>query len=312
MLPSLICRAASHAAIVIGGGVGPAAGVALHQSIIEHTRARGDGDHLHVHHVSHSAMVRDRTEFLLGAEDARAGERPANPGTGMVKALTPTLHALAAAHPGLRVAVGVPCNTFHAPAVFDEFRRAVDELRLDVTVVDMLAETRASLEALRHGGGGNVVRTVGVMATTGTRRAGTYRDLLEPAGFQVVEVAEADQPALHASIYDARWGLKAVFPATARAKENFAGYAAGLVAAGADALVLGCTEIPLAFPRAPAGGVGRFGGGEGGGAVPLVDPVACLARALVRKTDASKLIADDGNTASPQVRSKQGVGSTPL
>ena len=293
MFPSLCRRAAAaagrhqHPAIVIGGGGGPAAGVALHHTLLEQTRARGDGDHLHVHHVSYSAHVRDRTDFLLDAEDPRAGERPANPGTGMAAALLPSLCALADAHNDLHCAVGVPCNTFHTPSVFDEFRRAMDDLRLGVTVVDMLAETRDFLTGLRDDG--QDVSTVGVMATTGTRNFNTYRDLLEPAGFDVVEVAEEDQDALHDTIYNPDWGLKAVSPATARARENFANYAFDLVEAGADVLVLGCTEIPLAFPRF-AGSVGWLDGDGGAAPTMLVDPVVCLARALVREADASKLL----------------------
>ena len=63
-------------AVLVGGGVGPAAGVALHQRLVAHTRARGDGDHLHVVHCSRSAHVADRTAFLLGGGDANAVPAP--------------------------------------------------------------------------------------------------------------------------------------------------------------------------------------------------------------------------------------------
>ena len=51
--------------IIIGGGVGPMAGVALHEKIIEHTLTDGtDQSHLAVHHYSCSSVISDRTAFL--------------------------------------------------------------------------------------------------------------------------------------------------------------------------------------------------------------------------------------------------------
>ena len=39
-------------AILIGGGVGPAAGVQLHSKLVSRTEATGDADHFTVFHVS--------------------------------------------------------------------------------------------------------------------------------------------------------------------------------------------------------------------------------------------------------------------
>ena len=83
---------------------------------------------------------------------------------------------------------------FRRPPIFDAFTAglaaaagAAGAAPGAVRVVHMLDETRAFLEALRAGGAHGRVRTVGVLATTGTREAGLYRSLLEPAGFAVVE-----------------------------------------------------------------------------------------------------------------------------
>ena len=52
--------------IVIGGGVGPMAGVELHKRVIENTLTDGtDQSHMEVLHLSRSGDVPDRTGFLL-------------------------------------------------------------------------------------------------------------------------------------------------------------------------------------------------------------------------------------------------------
>ena len=61
---------ANEKVLIIGGGVGPMAGVALHARIIENTLPGGsDQGHLDVRHFSRSADVTDRTEFLLGRQE---------------------------------------------------------------------------------------------------------------------------------------------------------------------------------------------------------------------------------------------------
>ncbi|MGC9312133.1 MAG: aspartate/glutamate racemase family protein, partial [Sediminispirochaetaceae bacterium] len=82
---------------------------------------------------------------------------------------------------------------------------------------------------------------------------------------------------LHDTIYHPEWGLKAVSPASETARRRFADYADVLISDGAEALVLGCTEIPLALPGL------RYGD------TPLVDPVVALARGMIREGDPAKL-----------------------
>jgi aspartate racemase len=64
--------------IVIGGGVGPMAGVELHKKIINSTKTSGtDQDHLDIVHLSFPSLVNDRTKFLLKGDDVNPGERMA-------------------------------------------------------------------------------------------------------------------------------------------------------------------------------------------------------------------------------------------
>lgn len=267
--------------IVIGGGVGPMAGVALHAMIIENTLTDGtDQSHLCVHHYSCSELVPDRTAYLLGlAPSGRARDflsaSASDPALGMARVFELAARAL----DGRPAVGGVPCNTFHAPAIFDRFLARLEENRTGIRIVGMLSETmeligsRFGYEAGRSGAG----EVIGVLSTTGTRRSGVYDSLLSKSGYRALYVPESDQATLHAAIYDPRWGIKATASPSTRAVETVAAMAAKLAGAGAAAVILACTELPLAL------------GGTVYRGVPLVDPVLALARALVREAAPEKL-----------------------
>jgi aspartate racemase len=148
----------------------------------------------------------------------------------------------------------------------------LEDTGVRMPVVNMLDESIAAMKlALAPGS------VVGVMSTTGTRMSGVYDQLLSRAGYRILYVLQEDQALLHASIYDTSWGIKAVTPATAHAVDSVESLAADLVDRGAAAIILACTELPLAL------------GGTSFRGVPLVDPVLALARALIREAAPGKL-----------------------
>ena len=83
---------------------------------------------------------------------------------------------------------------------------------------------------------------------------------------------------IHPAIYDPEYGIKSlpdrIHP---RAVENLDRALAWLESRGAEAVILGCTEIPLAFPSARVRGM------------PGIDPAVALARALLRESFPEKL-----------------------
>ncbi|MGC9312132.1 MAG: hypothetical protein ACP5IA_05530, partial [Sediminispirochaetaceae bacterium] len=201
-------------ALIIGGGVGPMAGVELHRKIIEHTLTDGtDQDHFDVIHLSLASRISDRTGYLIDS-----GSR--NPGDEMADAVGIALRGLGEEEgregedgPGKPCIVGVPCNTFHAPPIFDRFlsrmgsfsgkdcgraitdRSITDRSITDraisgptVKVVHMLRETLDLIRQLQP-----KAKTVGLMSTTGTRRSRVWHELLQSAGYEVVEVEESVQ-----------------------------------------------------------------------------------------------------------------------
>ena len=252
--------------LIIGGGVGPMAGVALHALIIENTVSGGsDQGHLDVRHFSRSAAITDRTQFLLGREKV-------NPAIGMAR----TIGLAAAGLDGHDAVIGVPCNTFHAPAIFGSFAEQVIGIAkssaVSMSLIHMLDETIGLLK-LRVPEAGSI----GVMSTTGTRASGVYDTLLTGAGYSALYVDQGEQELLHTAIYDPSWGIKATGRPSSRSTKTLADLAARLVDRGAQAIILGCTELPLALTESSICGI------------PLVDPVLALARAMIREAAPSKL-----------------------
>jgi aspartate racemase len=257
----LVIRHSSLVTPLIGivGGVGPFAGLDLQRKILEQTLAAADQDHLPVISVSWPGPIADRTEYLLGRMD----ENPA-------KAIVEQLRLLVAA--GATVA-GIPCNTAHAPAIFDVIRAGVAEFERPLRLLHMIEETAAHLAA-RH----PQLRTIGVLSTTGTWRARLYPAALAPLGYRVVAPDEALQTGtIHPAIYDPGYGIKATGQVTARARDNLARGIGYLQEQGAETIIMGCTEIPLAFKEREYEGL------------PLVDPTLILARALIHEVDPSRL-----------------------
>ncbi len=253
--------------IIIGGGVGPQAGTVLHNYIIENTLTDGtDQDHLDVYHFSRSSDIQDRTLALKY-------NKPMEPASGMYR--TFKIAAASMDFENRKAVAGIPCNTFHAPAIFNTFLELMKEFTNKITVVNMIEETLNSILINLPN-----VNKIGIMSTTGTRDAGVYSKKLISSGFKIIEVPEEMQTELHNSIYNKEWGIKAVSPISNTAKNNFEKFSDYLIKNGAEIIILGCTEIPLAMPGRKYKGV------------PLVDPMKSLAKALIREANVKKLKRD--------------------
>lgn len=246
--------------IGVVGGVGPYAGIDLVRKIFDQTLATKDQDHLPVILMSLSEDIEDRTAFLLDQSDR-------NPAHSIVE----VLKKLSAS--GATVA-GIPCNTAHAPRIFDIVQEQVRQHLPSFKLVHMIEETAAFIKEQYPR-----QKKLGLLATTGTVRSGVYQHVLSRNGYEVVIPDEKTQREyVHASIYDPAFGIKAFSnPVTERARTLLLETAHALKRQGAEAMILGCTEIPLALPESKWEGL------------PLIDPTLILARALIRETYPRKL-----------------------
>jgi aspartate racemase len=245
--------------IGVVGGAGPFAGLDLCQKILEETIAECDQDYLTVLNWSQPNRIMDRTDYLMG-----------NVGVNPALAIAAQVGRLAQA--GATVAA-IPCNTAHAPPIFDEIMAALQREHVEITFLHMIRETAVFLQTyFPH------VYRVGVLSTTGTYRLRLYPDNLEPCGFTVLLSDEAMQTTqIHPAIYDRTYGIKANGTATPRARQDLLKGANALHEAGAEALILGCTEVPLAIGETAVNNM------------PVIDPTRILARALIREADPTRL-----------------------
>lgn len=243
----------------IVAGVGPLAGLDLQQKIISQTVAGRDQDHLTVLSVSRPSTIPDRTEYLLG----QVAENPATALAAQVQLL---------AQMGAQV-VGIPCNTAHAPPIWEVLRAELARANCQIHLLHMIEEVGQFLRAHHPD-----IERVGILSTTGTYRAEVYPQVLAGLGFTVVTpILSMQETLIHPAIYHPQHGIKSCGRVTDRARQDLLAGVAALQAQGAQAIVLGCTEIPLALTEKQMDDT------------PLIDPTLILARALVREADGGKL-----------------------
>jgi len=226
----------SHQRKVVGilGGMGPEATIDLFTKIVRSTPASKDQDHLRII-IDNNPLIPDRQKAIL--------EGDSSPVPLMIK----TARNLKVAGANFVV---IPCNTAHY--WIKQIRSAVK-----ISVVDMIDETAEELSRSYPS-----LRTVGLLAATGTVRSGLYQQRLFERGIRTVCPSDRDQDELMEAIYAVKAGDMS--------KPSNAAIQIGqkLVGVGAEAAIAGCTEVPL-IVRA------------GDLSIPIIDATEVLARRTV-------------------------------
>ena len=250
-----------EAKIGIVGGAGPYAGLDLAQKLLQQTRAKNDQDYLPTLLISTPELIEDRTGFLLG-------ETADNPAHAIFSNLC-DLESLGA------TVAGIACNTAHAREIRNVFLAKMKQTGSQLLLVDMISETAKFLR-----GTCPEVNTVGVLSTIGTWKAGFYPELLQESGYQVRTLTEQQQQRLHdEALFHPEDGIKVqAHPVSAHAREVLMEGVRSLEKQGAQAIILGCTEIPIGIPERKIG------------EIYCIDPGLILARALIREFCSEKLL----------------------
>lgn len=216
------------------GGMGPLATCDLMEKIIRSTKADRDQDNIHIY-VDCNTNIPDRTAAILCGG--------ADPLPEMVKSAV-RLQSMGADF------LVMPCNTAHYFA--ERIQTFVD--------IPLLHMPRETAKYLREQG----VRKAAVLATDGTIQSGIYDDALQREGIEPIRPDAQEQALVMSLIYDCvKAGKECPFP------EEVAALAHRLQERGAEMLILGCTELPIAFEQMKI-------------AAPLADPTKILAQAAVR------------------------------
>ena len=224
----------NYKTIGIIGGMGPLATYDLAEKILDNTVASCDQDNIPVL-IDCNTRIADRTAAILHGG--------ADPRPEMKKSAKRLEEA------GADVLI-IACNTAHY------FYDSVCE---DISI-PVLHMPRLTAQRLLDMG----VKKAGVLATDGTCESGVYGNALEEEGIEPVYPSEEKQKIIMSLIYDhVKAGIMDF------SDLDIDGVLAEMQEKGAEALILGCTELPMAFDII------------GDTPVPVVDPTEVLARAAV-------------------------------
>ena len=223
----------------IFGGMGPEATANLFLEIIRLTPAQRDQDHIPTLIYS-QPQVPDRTAAIK------------NQDRSIVPYLVEGVRRLEKAGASFIV---IPCNTAHY--FYDDMQRAVN-----IPILHMIRETVQAVVS-RHPEG----RRIGLLATSGTIASGLYEKEFRQRGIEVVCPDEAVQ---NDCVMKATYAIKAAGGDKRTSEDLLCAAGKSLEARGAQVIVLGCTEIPLAFNPQRA-------------AVPVVNATRVLAEAAIRR-----------------------------
>jgi aspartate racemase len=221
---------------VIGilGGMGPLATADLFRRIVEKTPAKRDQDHPRVI-IYNNPKIPDRTAFILGR-----GEDPRPELIASARKLEEC---------GADFII-MPCNTAHYFA--GDIQRAIR-----IPLVSMIEETAESIQKMG-------LRTVGLLATTGTILGGVYQSALKKRNIKLILPSEEEQELVMEAIYR---GIKAGNLKLGR--ELLLKVAKKLEKRGVEGIIAGCTEVSIVLKSKDLH-------------VPLIDPMEVIAEKAVK------------------------------
>jgi len=220
------------------GGMGPAATADFYQKIIRATPANTDQEHLKVLIFS-NPQVPDRTAAIRGE------------GPDPLPVLVAGAEVLVQGGADL---ITIPCATAHY--FYDDLQRAIT-----VPILHLVGETVTAVLAKYPG-----LRRLGLLATTGTLQSRLFEGFFEPRGFSIL----TPEPAVQVSdVMEAIFAVKHG-ETLERPRRLIREAAEHLRVRGAQAIIAGCTEVPLVLQ-------------DGDLPVPVIDPTWILAQAAVRR-----------------------------
>ncbi len=200
-----------YGTIGIIGGMGPDATNDFFKEIIKATPALTDQDHIPVL-IDSNPQIPDRTTAIL-----YGGPSP----IPMLLSSAKKLEQI-----GANFFV-IPCNTSHYLQTY-----------IRKPIINMIEETVLHVKDIHPN-----VKTVGLLATSGTIKTGIYHDSFKSQGLKVVCLNDDDQEFLIMNAIYGPEGVKSGNKNNSRRKLILASIE--LINQGAEVIIMGCTEIPL-------------------------------------------------------------------
>lgn len=194
------------------GGMGSYASLELYKNILDHTKVECDADHIDMYIYNH-ATIPDRTEYILSGRQEE-----------LFKILLKDckeLQSLGCEH------IAIACNTSHY------FADRLQE-NLDVPIINIIRETIDYIYNTN-----NYVKKIGILATEGTVKSGIYGKECVKYGIEPIYPSPKMQKKVTELIYDQ---IKRSLPGN---YEEFLEFSDELLKAGAEYIVLSCTELSV-------------------------------------------------------------------
>jgi aspartate racemase len=217
------------------GGMGPAATLDFFARVLAQTNASRDQDHIRLI-IDCNPSVPDRNAAIEGT-----GPSPA-------PALQEMARGLARAGAELLV---MPCNAAHA---FEAEIRAATDLPF-IGIITATAHALRRAEPHAH--------HAGILATTGCIDAGLYQTALDRIDIEPIVPRSATRDLFIQALHRIKSGDTGDTP-----KREMMSVAEALIAEGAQAIIAGCTEVPLVLASADV-------------TVPLLNSTDCLVQATI-------------------------------
>lgn len=226
--------------IGILGGMGPEATAYFFELIIKKTKADKDQDHIHVI-IDSNPIIPPRTDAVL-----KEGPSPA-------PFLLEGMRRLRQAGADFVV---MPCVTAHYfyPEV---------EAQEKFPFISLLDESLHWAQKKIPG-----LKKAGLISSTGTLKSRLFHDAFAKGGIEVIPPEDEEQEQVMEAIFGKK-GIKAGFT-SGEPKKIIVDTAMKLIRRGAEAVIAGCTEVPLVLKEEDI-------------PVPLIEPLSILAEASVLK-----------------------------
>lgn len=226
--------------IGILGGMGPEATVYFFNLIVRHTAAGRDQDHIPII-IYNLPQVPERTAAILGK------------GPSPVPLLKEGIRRLVRAGADFVV---IPCITAHA--FLADIRKNVR-----IPILSLLDEAVSVSQKKIPG-----LKRAGLLASSGTLRSGLFHEAFATAGVEIIAPTDKEQAKVMEAIIG-KAGIKAGFT-RGHPRRLIVNAARRLVRRGAQAIIAGCTEVPLVLRDEDI-------------PVPLIEPLRIGARAAILK-----------------------------
>lgn len=192
------------------GGLGPMATAFFMQMVIEMTEADTDQEHIEML-IHNCPSIPDRTGYIVGRSRDDPGKPMARIGKRLVKN-------------GADV-IAIPCIT--AGYFYRELSR-----KIPAPIINTIEETAGYLKD-------RGITSAGLMATDGTVRCGLFQEVLREKGIRALLPGTEGQKDVMHLIYQ---NVKATRPAE---MDRFHRVSEELRGAGAQVIILGCTELSM-------------------------------------------------------------------